>query len=206
MLVINITNNIINSYPLWYFINDIIIIIINIIGIFIAFLFICTVIHLEYPSYSISNIIACQTCLAIGLISSSILLNNCYALISDFRGIGYNDSFCIVRGTIYSILFVVLYTSLCLKAFNRLRCIVYRIRSVSRSYKSLLILTLIQWIIITILILPIILTKGVDYDWGSHLCLVTINKPWQFIFLSMLFILLLLSKPNQVNQSDTGSE
>lgn len=188
MLLINITNNLTNSYPLWYFLNDFLIINLNIIGIFTVIIFISTVIRLEYPSYTISNLIACKTCLAIGFMSLSILLNNVYALASDFRGIGYIDSFCIVRGTISSILFITMYTSLCFKAFNRLRCIVYRIRSVTQSYKSLLILTLIQWIFVAILILPILLTNGVEYDWGSHICLVTLNKTWQFLYLSMFYI------------------
>ena len=173
-----------DSYPLWYFINDFLIIIINLISICVVILFIYSVIRLDYPSYPISNLIACKACSSIGLMSLIILLNNCYALASDFRGIGYNDPFCIIRGTIFSITFINMYTSLCLKAFNRLRCIVYRIRSISKSYKSLFILILIQWLVVVILMLPIILTNGVDYDWGSHLCLVTINKPRQFLFLS----------------------
>jgi hypothetical protein len=177
MLLINLTN----SYQLWYFITEFVIIIINITGIFAAILFIYTVIRLEHPSYSISNIIACQTCLAIGLMSSSILFNNCHAFVSDFRGVEYN---CILRGTISSILFVIMYTSLCLKAFNRLRCIVYHIRSVSKSYKSLLIFILIQWLCIVIFTLPIILTHGSTDYWKSHLCLVTTKKSWQLIFLS----------------------
>ncbi len=193
----NLTINLNNSYPLWYFINDILIIIINLIGIFTTIVFIYIIIRLEYPLYSISNLIACKTCLMMGLMSSAILFNNCYALASDFRGIGYIDSLCHIRGTIFSILFVIMYTSLCLKAFNRLRCIVYRIRSVSRSYKSLLVLILIQWLFVAILTLPIFLTDGVNYDWGSHLCLVTIEKPWQFIYLSKtsdLFIQLLVGQ------------
>jgi hypothetical protein len=185
MSSMNITNNITNSYPLWYFINDSLVIISSIICIFFVILFICTIIRLDHPAYSISNLIACNTCLAIGLTNGSMLVNSCYALVSDFRGVGKYDSFCILRGTIFTILFIYMYTSLCLKAFNRLRCIVYRIRAVSRSYTSLLILILIQWIVVIILIVPIILTDGVDYDWGSHLCLVTISKSRQFIFLSM---------------------
>lgn len=185
MLLVNITNSLTYSYSSWYFLSDFLIIILNLTAILTTILFISTVIRLEYPSYSISNLIACKTCLSIGLISSSILLNNIYALASDLYGIEYNNSYCILRGTIFSVLFIIMYTSLCLKAFNRLHCIVYRRHSVSKSYKSLVIFILIQWIVVSILILPILLTKGVEYDLGSRLCLVTPNKPWQFIYLRM---------------------
>ncbi len=184
MFLSNSTIVIHNSYPIWYFINDILIIIINIIGILSAIVFIYIIFRLNYPAYSISNLIACKTCFTMGLMSFIILWNNIYALASDFRGFGYIDSLCHIRGTAFNILFVKMYTSLCLKAFNRLRCIVYRLRSVPRTHKSLLIFILIQWLFAGVLILPIFLTDGVNYDWGSHLCLVTLEKPWQFIYLS----------------------
>lgn len=180
----NFTSNEIVRYPLWYFINDILIILICSIGILVAIVFIYIILRLGYPNYSFANLIACKTCLAIGLMNSVILFNNSYALISDFRGRGYEDPLCHFRGTLFNILFIKMYTSLCLKAFNRLRCIVYRARSVSRSYKFLFLLILIQWMIAVILMLPIVLTDGVEYDWGSHLCLVTLKKTWQFIYLS----------------------
>ena len=185
MLFNNLTIHEVTPYPLWYFINDIVIIIICAIGILTAIVFIYAILRLGYPAYSVPSLIACKTCLAIGLMNLIILLNNSYALASDFRGIGSIDSFCYVRGTIFNVLFIKMYTALCLKAFNRLRCIVYRTRSVSRSYKFLLLLILIQWIVAATLMLPIVLTDGVDYDWGSHLCLVTTRKHWQFIYLSM---------------------
>jgi len=185
MSLINITNNDISSYPSWYYINDFLVIILNIIGICVTILFIYTIIRLDHPSYSISNLIACKTCLAIGLMSLASLINKFYSLKSHFQGFGYDGSFCNVRGTIFTILFVNIYTSLCLKAFNRLRCIVYRIHPISKSFKSLLILILIQWLFVALLALPIMLTNGVNYYWDSHLCLVMIKKPWQFIFLSM---------------------
>lgn len=180
----NFTTGGIIRYPLWYFINDIFIILNCSIGIIVAIVFIYIILRLGYPTYSISNLIACKTCLAIGLMNSVILFNNCYALASDFRGIGYDDSLCHLRGTMFNIIFIKMYTSLCLKAFNRLRCIVYRARSASRSYKFLFLLILIQWIVAAILMLPIVFTDGVEYDWGSHLCLVTMKKPWQFTYLS----------------------
>lgn len=175
----------INSTPIWYFINDISIIILNLIGIFTAIIFIYIIARVNYPNYSISNVLACKTCLAIGLMSCSILINNLYALRSDFRGQGYEDSFCTLRGSLACILFIKMYTSLCLKAFNRLRCIVYRIRSKTNSYRSLCFLIFIQWCVVATLVLPILLTNGITYDFGSYLCLATIQRPWQFIFLSM---------------------
>jgi len=185
MFSMNISSiNITDSYPLWYFINDFLIILINLISIFFVILFIYSVIRLDHPHYSMSNLVACNTCLSIGSRNFTLLFNNCYALASDFRGIGYKDSFCRIRGIIFCITFINMYASLCLKALNRLRCIVYRIRSVSKSYKSLLSFILIQWLFVVILVLPIILTDGIDYDWGSHLCVVTINKTRQFLFLS----------------------
>jgi hypothetical protein len=183
--LMNTTENVINSYPLWYFINDILLIIGNIIGIFVAFLFIFTIIRLDHPSHSISNLIACNTCLGIGLTNTIMLFNACYALTSDFRGIGYSDSFCIFRGTLLCIFYIYMYTSLSLKAFNRLRCIVYHTRPVLISHRCLLILILFQWLFAMLLTLIILLTNGIDYDWGSHLCLVPIRKTYQYIFMSM---------------------
>jgi len=180
----NLTNIIINTTPIWHFINDILIILINTVGICVALCFTYLIVRIEYPTYSISNLLACKTCIAIGLASLSILVNSTYALISDFRGVGYEDSFCILRGILSCILFVKMYTSLCLKAFNRLRCIVYRIRPVIKPYRYLCILILIQWCFVAILVLPILLSKGIGYDRGSYLCLVKIEKIHQFAFLS----------------------
>jgi len=184
MLLMNITNNNTNIYPLWYFFNDFFMIIGNIIGILMAFVFIFTIYRLDHPYYSISNLIVCNNCLAIGLTEIIMLINVCYALSSDFRGKGYFDSFCILRGTLLKIFHIFMYQSLCLKAFNRFCCIVYYANSILKSYRYLLIIILFQWLLSILLGLIIVLTNGIDYDWGSYLCLIPINKFRQFIFMS----------------------
>jgi hypothetical protein len=181
----NINNYDTNSYPLWYFLNDSFLIIGNLIGICVGFLFIFTIIRLDHPSYSIANLIACNTCLAIGLTNIIMLINACYALRSDFQGIGQSDSFCILRGILLNSFTICMYISLCLKAFNRLRCIVYYTTPILTSYRSLSIVILCQWLFSLSIILIIILTNGIDYHWGSHLCLIPITKTFQFIFMSM---------------------
>ncbi|CAF2980857.1 unnamed protein product [Rotaria sp. Silwood2] len=188
----DITKNATNSYPLWYFLNDSLMIIGNIIGIFFAFIFIFTIIRLDHPSYSISNLIACNTCLAVGLTSTIMLINACYALTSDFRGIGYVDSFCTLRGTLLTLLYIYMYTSFCLKAFNRLRCIVYYTNPLLTSYRCLLIVILFQWLLTILLFLVIILTDGIDYDWGSHLCFIPITKTYQFIYMMIIYYISML--------------
>jgi hypothetical protein len=184
MSLMNITTNDTNSYPLWYFFNDSLIIISNIIGIIMAFLFIFTIYRLDHPNYSISNLITCNTCLAIGLTSIIMLINACYALKSDFRGIGYFDSTCILRGTLLKIFNIYMYTSLCLKAYIRLRCIVYYKNPILKSYRCLLIILLSLWLISISSILVIVLTDGIHYDWGSHLCLIPLTKIRQFMYMS----------------------
>jgi hypothetical protein len=184
MSLMNITVNDTNSYPLWYFLNDSLIIISNIIGIIMSFLFIFTIYRLDHPDYSISNLIACNTCLAIGLTSIIMFIDGCYALTSDFRGIGYIDSTCIIRGILLKLFNIYMYISLCLKAFNRLRCIVYYTNPILKSYGTLLIIILSFWLISIVSILIIALTDGIHYDWGSHLCLIPLTKISQFTFLS----------------------
>jgi hypothetical protein len=181
MSLVNVTQ----SYPLWYSINDSLIITSNIIGMLVAALFIFTVIRLDDRSRSISDLIVSNTSLAIGLSCSTTLFNACFALASDIRGRGYKDSLCIVRGVLRNIAFVYMMMSLCIKAFNRLRCIVYQTTIVARSYRSFMILMLLQWLSLCILALPLVLTDAVDYDWGSHLCLIPMTKTGQFSFLSM---------------------
>jgi hypothetical protein len=167
--------------------NDSLIIIGNIIGIFIGFLFIFTIYRLDHPDYSTSNLIVCNACFSIGLISIIMLTNACYALKSDFRGIGYFDSWCILRGILLKAFHIYMYISLCLKAFNRLCCIVYYTNPILKSYRCLVIIILFQWLITILLVLIIFLTDGVDYDWGSHLCIVSVRKTYQFMFMSKNF-------------------
>jgi hypothetical protein len=180
-----LTTNHTNVYPLWYFLNDSLMLISNIIGILIAFLFIFTIYRLDRPYYSISNLIACNTCLAIGLTSIIMLINTCYALKSDFNGIGYSDSTCILRGTLLKIFNVYMYTSLCLKAYNRLRCIVYYKNPIIKSYRCLSIILLTLFLISIVSILIVLSTDGIHYDHGSHLCLIPLTKIHQFIFMRM---------------------
>lgn len=185
MSLLNMTNNeTTNFYPLWYFFNDSLMIIGNIIGIIVSFLFIFTIYRLDHPFYSISNLIACNTCLAIGLTSIIMLINASFALTSDFRNNGYFDSICILRGTLLKIFHIYMYISLCLKAFNRFRCIVYYKNPVLKSYRCLLIILILQWLISIFFGLIIFSTNGVDYDWGSHLCLIPIQKFFHFLFMS----------------------
>ncbi|CAF1346637.1 unnamed protein product [Rotaria magnacalcarata] len=188
----NITKNITDSYPLWYFINDSIMIIGNLVGILCACIFILAIIRLDHPSYSISNLIVCNTCLAIGLTSTIMLINACYALKSDFEGIGYPDSFCILRGILLNLFYVYMYTSLCLKAFNRLRCIVYPTNRILTSNRCFLIVLLFQWLLIILLVSVIIFTHGVNYDWGSHLCLVPITKTYQSLYIMIIYYISML--------------
>ncbi|CAF1292779.1 unnamed protein product [Rotaria sordida] len=188
----DIMENTTNSYPLWYFVNDSLMIIGNVIGIVVAFIFIFTIIRLDHPSYSISNLIVCNTCLAIGLTSTIMLINACYALKNDFRGINHSDSFCILRGTLLTLFYIYMYTSFCLKAFNRLRCIVFHTHSILTSYRCLLIVIVFQWLITILLFLAIILTDGIDYDSGSHLCFIPITKTNQFIFMMIIYYICML--------------
>ena len=180
MLLVNLTH----SYPLWYSINDSLIITSNVIGMLVAALLIVTAIRLADRSCSISDLIACNTSLAIGLSCSTTLFNICFALASDLRGRGYKDPLCTVRGILRNVAFVYMMMSLCIKAFNRLRCIVYQTTLVARSYRSFMILMLFQWLLLCILALPLVLTDAVDYDWGSHLCLIPMTKTGPFSFLS----------------------
>ena len=184
MPVINMTDEIFPPYPLWYFFNDSLVILGNSIGIFMACLFIFATIRLDHPSYSISNLIACNTCLAIALTNTLILVNACYALSSDFRGVGWIDPWCSTRGVLLNLFTLYMYSSLCLKAFSRLRCIVYYTRPIFTSYQVLALVILVQWCVIVLLIVPLLFTNAIDYDWGSHLCLVPIVKLRQFLFTS----------------------
>ncbi|CAF0855419.1 unnamed protein product [Adineta steineri] len=193
MSLINLTNNdTANIYPLWYFLNDSLMIIGNIIGISVAILFIFTIIRLDHPSYSISNLIVCNTSLAIGLSSIIMLINACYALKSDFNGTGYIDSSCILRGAFLNIFYIYMYASLCLKAFNRCRCIVYYTNPILTSYRCLTIIILLQLLLAVCITLIIVLTNGIDYDVGSHLCLITIKKSYQFIFTMTIYYISIL--------------
>ena len=76
MALSNDTADLLSSYPLWYFINDSIILLGNVIGISVACLFISTIIRLDHSTYSISNLIASNTCFAIGLTNLIMLFNS----------------------------------------------------------------------------------------------------------------------------------
>ncbi|CAF1442522.1 unnamed protein product [Adineta ricciae] len=191
-LVVNITLHDNNPYQFWFFINDSLIILGNIIAIFVAFLFVITIIRLDHPTYSISNLIACNTSLAIGLTSSIMLINACYALKSDFRGYGHYDSFCVLRGTLLNICYIYMYMSLCLKAFNRLRCIIYNANPIIKSYGCLFVLLLIKLLVAILVSLFLVLTDGIDYDWNSYLCLVTDAKTYHFIFMLSVYYISIL--------------
>ncbi|CAF1221300.1 unnamed protein product [Adineta ricciae] len=183
----NPVDDVCRSYPLGYFINDLLTSLFNLTGITVAILFIHTVVRLEHPSYSIANLIACQTCLAIGLLSSMIFFNNCYVLYHEFFDQPVNNVFCVIRGPVFSVFYINMYATLCLKAFNRLRCVVYRIRSATKSCRSLFVLTSIQWIVVLVLVLPLVISNGIDYSQRSYLCTVTIRKPWQFLYLMIIY-------------------
>ena len=173
-----------SSSSFWVLLADLLMIVGNTIAVSVAFLFVFTTLRLDYPSYSFSNLIACNTCLAIGLTSAVMLLNACYALASDLHGSGYKDGSCVLRGNLLSLFSNYMYTSLCLKAFNRLRCIVYYTRPLFTSYRCLSMVIVFQWVLVILLSLPIIGTDGIDYDWRSHLCLVPITRTFQFLFAS----------------------
>lgn len=180
--IINITMNGNNSCQFWFFINDSLMILGNLIGIFVAVLFIVTTIRLDHPTYSIANLIACNTSFAIGLTSTIMLINACYALKSDFRGNGHYDSFCVLRGTLLNICYIYTYMSLCLKAFNRLRCIIYNANPIIKSYGCLFVFFLFQLLVAILVSLFLVLTDGIGYDWNSYLCQVTSTKTYHFIF------------------------
>ena len=167
----------------------------NGIGVFMAFLFILTIYLLDHPNYSISTLVACNACLAVGLTSGIMLINACYALKSDFRGNGYFDSYCILRGTFLKFFHIYMYASLCLKAYNHLRCIVYYQRPILTSYRCLFIIILLLWTISISSTLFIVFTDGIHYDWESHICLIPVRKIMQFSFMSKSIAF--ENKPNQ---------
>jgi len=175
-----------NSYPLWLYINDSIMIIGSCFGIFMGLLFVYTIYRLDHPDYSFSNLITCNACLSISLTCSMMLFNAYFALKSDFRGKGYFDSLCIFRGTLLKIFNTYMYASLCLKAFNRFRGIIYYQKPFLTSYRSFLIIIISMWLISILLNLIILLTGGITYEWDSHLCLVPVTKRPQFIFMSTI--------------------
>ena len=174
------------EYRSWFIFNDCLTISINFITIILVIFFIFTVIRLDHPSYLVSNLIACHTCLSIGLMSFAVCSNMLYALSMDIEAQSSIDRFCSFRGYLINILSIYMNTSFCLKAINRLRCIVYSSSPLFRSYKSLIILMLIQLVLLVILSIPIVLIDAVNYDSGSNLCLITMNKRAPLFFLSKL--------------------
>ena len=178
----NLKNGQRHSYPSWYFINDSLMIVGNIVGMIIAFLFIFTTYRLGRLYCSISNLIACYTCLSIGMTSATMLFNAGYALRSDFRGEALIDGWCSIRGILLSLFNFNMYIALCLKSYNRFRCIVFHKHALLNSYYRFGALILGLWLIASFMVVPILLTGGVDYDRGSHLCLVSLVKIHQFIF------------------------
>ncbi|UJR30195.1 hypothetical protein I4U23_017734 [Adineta vaga] len=188
----NFSRNISNSYQLWYVINDSLMITGNLIGIFVGILFIITMIRLDHPTYSVSNLIACNTSLSIVLTSIMMLINACYALKSDFYGLNHFDSFCIFRGMFLNIFSIYMYMSLCLKAFNRLRCIVYHTKPIFKSYRCLIIILSLNILTAIFVGLFLVLTNGIVYDANSYLCLITNTKPFHFIFILIFYYISIL--------------
>jgi hypothetical protein len=184
MRSVNGTNNTNDPYPWWYFVNDCLTIVGNTAGIFIAGLFIVTVIRVDYPSYSKSNLIVCNSCLAIGLTSSTMLFGAAYALTRDLRGIGIDEPLCVMRGRAQTVFTLYMYTSLCLKAFNRLRCIVFYRRPWLRSYRTLAVVVLVQWSTIVVVSSLVLDTDVIVYNSNSHSCLLTIGKTRDLIVIS----------------------
>lgn len=169
-----------NSY--WHFVSDALIIFLNSSNVCLVGFFIVTVIRLDRPSYSISNLIACHTCFSVAMSSLMIIINTCFTLYSDTQGRSLIDGFCSLRGILFSILSLNMTMSFCTKAINRLRSIVLSNRKRFQTVKSFFVVLLIQFLLLIVLSIPIAFTDSVEYDFGSHLCLITINKSWQFFY------------------------
>lgn len=84
-----------------------------------------------------------------------------------------NDDLCVLRGYLLYSSTGLLYHTLCVQGIQRLFTIVLATRRYLQSKKIILTIVIIQWIISSCFVLPILLDGRIRYNPGSRICLVS---------------------------------
>jgi hypothetical protein len=92
-----------------------------------------------------------------------------------------NDSLCILRGYLLYSSTGLLYHTLCVQGLHRFFVTVLAARRYLQSKRVILIVVIVQWVISSLFVLPIVLTGRIKYNPGSRICLVRINIIFQEI-------------------------
>ena len=183
-----LTNNThinVTSCPSWIVLNDSIVIIGNFVTILITLNFILTRIHTEPSPYSISNKLACNICLAVGLTSITMLIIAIYGLVSCIRGMTYCESFCMKCRPLLHLFYIYIHISFCLKALYRLRRIICCTNPLTQPRRTLFLMILTQSLLIIVLFLGLLLTNDINYDCKRDLSFALFGKIHQLWYMSM---------------------
>jgi hypothetical protein len=85
-----------------------------------------------------------------------------------------NDALCVLRGYLLYSVTGLLYHTLFVQALQRFFIIVLTARRYLQSKKVIIPIVIIQWVVSSCFVLPIVLGGRINYNPGSRICLVRI--------------------------------
>ncbi len=148
----------------------------SIFGVGCATVFIIIVII--YQQCHTTTILLVLNSVLAGLISNSVCGSQAiYQLIGNS-----NDALCILRGYLLYSSTGLLYHTLCVQSFHRFFVTVLTARRYLQSKQVILTVVVVQWIISSCFVLPIVLGGRIKYNPGSRICLVCTNNIFLEIF------------------------
>ncbi|UJR30093.1 hypothetical protein I4U23_017634 [Adineta vaga] len=172
-------------FPLWYIINDSLIIVFNLITIFIGLTFVFLILR-EKKLRTIINTLSSNSCLCGLLVAITIIWDAFHMLKTDITGIVQQDQACIVRNICMLITMIALNYSLCIQTYHRFITIVHSLQTSLHSMKFYLKIIVIQWLISPCLMLPIILSGKIIYQTGSFICQISFSNTTLFSYLFII--------------------
>lgn len=166
----------------------------SLIGIFASVHFIL-LIKLNRTLHTLSNVLVCNSCLAVLILASDIFIMSIYILNRDLSLKGtfaYNIFLCQFRVYISQISFCALIHSYVIQVFQRLTSIIYADRLYYRNLCPYLYAIAIQWFIAIGHILPIIFNNNFNQSHikEDFLCQITIHTSRTIIYIcSIIYII-----------------
>ncbi|UJR35009.1 hypothetical protein I4U23_027785 [Adineta vaga] len=162
----------------------------------VASLFFMTSIFCNTSIHTVSNILTCNSSLAILILASDIFSISIYTLIKDLSSKQiqmYNMFLCHLRGYIFHLSLCALIHSFVIQIFYRLAGTIYYNRLYYQSLRPYLYAIILQWIIAIVQILPIIYTNHQNFIEEEYLCQIEIHNSQTIVYVYTIVYFIPLS-------------
>ena len=176
----------------WFIPVDIFMIVLTIVIILLGVLLL-VIVAMDRTCRTVSVMLVCNS-VVIGLFFALVMLSmSSFALRNDLKQVVYEDALCTFRGYLDYLAAALQNHSFVLHAIHRYMTVVHPSSRMWRSTLFQAVLIVLQWLVLTLLFLPLLITGQINYNGDNQICQIPLRWSMPIIYVTLWIFVIPMS-------------